>query len=146
MSLFRHAPEGLPARLTAPGGRVEPRLPAVANARLVPDEEPDHHVDARVPPCDPVRLAQPARLLRPRDAEASIGRIRLIPVLGDPEVLRPVEPLQLAEQLVDVPERDRSRPGRRLARRLAGMLVVGVVRVDVEARAGPLEAAEEDER
>ena len=68
---------------------LEAGLPA-RRVRLVAHEEPEHHVDARVLARDRIRLRQVLRLLRLRDAERLVGRIRLIAVLGDPEVLRPV--------------------------------------------------------
>src|SRR5205085_11292053 len=80
------------------------------------------------------------------DAEGPIGRVRLVPVLRDPQVLRPVQLLDQPEQDADVPERDRVAV--RLRRRgLALRAVVGMVRVDVEAAHPVLLArAEEDER
>ena len=61
---------------------------------------------------DPVRLRQVARLVRARDAEDPVGRVRLVAVLGDPDPLVAVEARHLADQEVDVAERDR---GRRVA-------------------------------
>src|SRR5262245_8770235 len=55
-ALLLHPAEGLPARLAASCGRVEAGLPAVSDPRLVPHQEPDHHVDARIPAGDRVRL------------------------------------------------------------------------------------------
>src|SRR5215204_1157868 len=62
-ALLAHSAERRPGRLTAAGHRVQPRLPPVADARLVPHEEPDHHVDAAVSAGDCERLRQPAGLL-----------------------------------------------------------------------------------
>src|SRR5215211_6563131 len=80
--LLTHLAERLPGRLPSTGGRVEPRLPAVSDPRLVLDEEPDHHVDPRMRARDRERLRQIARLLHERDAENPVRRIRLVAVLG----------------------------------------------------------------
>ena len=56
-----------------------------------------------------VRLAQVGRLLRVRDAEDPVGRIRLVAVLGDPDPLVAVQPRELADEHVEVAERHRRR-------------------------------------
>ena len=60
----RKRDERVPARLLLAGGRLETGLPA-AEGGLVLDEEPEHHVDARVLARDRVGLLQVQRLLRP---------------------------------------------------------------------------------
>ena len=79
-------------------------------------EEPEHHVDPRVLARDRVRLLHVQRLLRPADSEDRlVGRVRLVAVLRDPEVLRPVELRDQRDQQVHVPDLD---PPRVCARRL----------------------------
>src|SRR5437764_6402381 len=130
----RDPEECVPGRLLLAAHRLEAGLPA-AQVRVVLDEEPEHHVDARVLPRDRVSLRQPLRLRRHADAEVPVGRIRLVAVLGDPQVLRPVELGQLGNEDVDVAELD---PALRLAgwherRRLLRRRVIRLVRVLVEA-------------
>ena len=86
--------------------------------RLVLEQEPEHHVDARVLARDRERLRQVERLLRPRDAEERVGRVRLVAVLGDPDPLVAVELRDQRDQVADVAERDR---GRRCALRRDGL-------------------------
>ena len=102
---------------------------------------------------DPVGLRQVAPLVRERDAEDPVGRVGLVAVLGDPEALVPVETRHLADEQVDVAERDRrgcvavDAGRRRRARRLARGAVVRVMGVGVEAlRAGLLHRAHERQR
>src|SRR5215217_6117016 len=96
-------------RLRLPAVRVEAGLPE-PNGLLVAEEEPEHHVDARVPARDLEGLLQVSRLLLVGDAEVLVLRRRLIAVLGDPERLPTVEPRELGDQVVDVPERHGRRP------------------------------------
>src|SRR5919198_5218818 len=76
--------EGEVGGLTLARGREEARLPA-REPGLVPKEEPEHHRDARISPCDCVRLRQIARLLGPADPEERVRRLRLVAVFGDPD-------------------------------------------------------------
>src|SRR5436190_6491947 len=129
-------------RLALAAGREEAGLPA-REPRLVPEQEPEHHRDARVAPGDLVRLRQVTRLLDPAHAEERVGRLRLVAVLGDPELLRPVQPAEELRQHADVSQRDRVRPRLR-RRRLRRLPVVRVVRPHVEvAEAVMLDLAEE---
>src|SRR5664279_1168881 len=84
--------ERAPRRLLLAGDGLEARLPA-PEVRLVAHEEPEHHVDPRVLACHCVGLLHVERLLGPADAEARlvVWRVRLVAVLRDPEMLRPVE-------------------------------------------------------
>src|SRR5207244_13287563 len=93
--LVWQASEGVVRRLALAAGREEAGLPA-GKPRLVPEQEPEHHRDARVLPGDRIRLRQVARLLGPAHAEERVWRPRLVTVLGDPEPLRPI---QLSEEL-----------------------------------------------
>ena len=123
-------------------------------AGLVAHQEPEEQVDPRVEARIAVRLAQVLRLLRQRDAEEPVGRVRLVAVLGDPDPLVSVEPRQLSDQDVEVAERDRGRRCAALGRRRGGVRgvsllhpVVRVVRVGVEARRAPaLHPAQERQR
>src|SRR5512133_3098865 len=100
----RYLQERVERRLFLARVRHYARLPTVRDVRVVLQQEPEHHVDARIRPRDRVRLRQVTRLLRPGDAEEPVGWIRLVAVLGDPQVLRAPERRELGEQGVDVPE------------------------------------------
>src|SRR5262249_27447406 len=56
---------------------------------LVADQEVDQQVDPGSLVNAPGRLGQIARLERGRDPPVHVGRIRLVGVLGQPDVLRP---------------------------------------------------------
>ena len=74
-------------------------LPAVVHEPpLVAEQEPEEHVDARMPLRDPERLRQVLRLLAPRDAEELVRRVRLVAVLGDPDPLVAVEARHLSDR------------------------------------------------
>src|SRR5829696_2426340 len=144
--LARKPLEGLERRLPLTAKCQEPRLPA-AEGTLVTQEEPQHHVDARVLAGDPVGLAEIRGLLRVRDAEKTVGWPRLVAVLRDPDALLAVEPRQLLDQIVDVPQPDGGFRLRPRPRRLARLAVVRVVRIRVEAlHPGALGRAEERHR
>src|SRR5919109_599980 len=144
--LLGHSPKCGEAGLAPAGDPEETGLPPVPDPRLVPEQEPDHHVDARVAPGNREGQSQVARLLRERDAEEPVRRLRLVAVLRDPEPLVPVQASELPDQLVDVPERDRAGARWRLVGRLVRMPVVRMVRIGVEAGAGALQATQKDER
>src|SRR5204863_9401520 len=116
--------------LALAAGGEEAGLPA-REPRLVPEQEPEHHRDARVAPGDRIRLRQVLRLLGPAHAEERVGRLRLVAVLRDPELLRPVLPAEELGQHADVAQRDRLRPRER-RRRLRRLAVVRVMRPPVE--------------
>src|SRR5215210_2051837 len=140
------AAEDVVRRLLATARRHEARLPA-REVALVAQQKPDEHLDARVLARDRERLRQVLRLPLQRDAEDAIRRVRLVAVLGDPDRLAPVEARHLADQDVDVAERDR-RPRRRpRAWRLGRPSVVGLMRVGVEAACTrALQRLQEEER
>src|SRR5512133_4124259 len=98
--LVWQAPESVVRRLLLAGRREEAGLPA-AEAAFVAEQEPEHHRDPRISACDRVRLRQVLGLLRPRDPERPVRRARLVAVLGDPELLVPVELGQQLRQLAD---------------------------------------------
>src|SRR4051812_3835601 len=81
------AAERRKCRLSLATHRDHAGLPAVLHAAVVAQEEPDQHVDLRALPHHRDRLGEVLRLLRVRDAVDGVGRLRLVPVLGDPEVL-----------------------------------------------------------
>ncbi len=114
---------------------------------LVPDQEPDDHVDSPCPPGNREGLVNVLRLRRVADAELPVGRARLVAVLGDPEPLLPApEAVDLLDQHADVPERDRLLGGRDGAGPLEPARVIRVVRVGVEAlEAGTAQPRHEDE-
>ena len=79
----------------------------------------------------------------------TVGRVRLVAVLGDPDALVAVELRQEPGQVADVPERDRIRPPFATARRRRpdGLDVVRMVRPRVERlQAVRLHGAQERER
>src|SRR5712691_5443549 len=130
----------------------QPGLPA-GERGLVADQKPDHHVDPRILARDRESLCQVLGLQSPGDAELGIGRVGLVAVLGDPELLRAIEPRDLGRQRVDVRQRDRGRcvaraGRRRLGRRGLGRhAVVRVVRVGVEGlHPGSLRGVQECDR
>ena len=86
----RSVRKALEGRRRASSGRggLEARLPA-GEVRLVPEQEPEHQLDARVPAGDGEGLRQVRRLLRPGDAEEPVRRVCLPAVLGDPDRLGP---------------------------------------------------------
>src|SRR5579864_7756542 len=129
----RDLDEGVPGGLLLAGDGLQAGLPA-AEVWLVLDQEPQEHVDARVLPRHRVDLRQVRRLLRPAHAEGRVGRIRLVAVLGDPEMLRAVQLRDLGEQHVDVPHLDAARvlARRHERRRLVRRCVVRMMRVHVE--------------
>ena len=146
--LVWQATERVVRGLLLPAVRLEARLPA-CEPLLVTQEEPRHQADAGVPAGDRERLGEVLRLLRPRDAEVRVGRPGLVAVLGDPELLGPVELRQQADQDVDVPELDRGSLLRRRARALGRPAVVRMVGIDVEMLAAQpvaLERREERQR
>src|SRR6185437_1772650 len=108
-------PEGVVCGLLLAGGREQAGLPA-AQAALVAEQEPEHHRDPRISACNRVRLRQVLGLLGPRDPERPVRRACLVAVLGNPELLVPVELGQQLRQLADVPERHHGL-GLRLRRR-----------------------------
>src|SRR5438034_5989632 len=125
--LVWQSPECEVRRLLLAHGGEEAGLPA-AEPALVAKQEPEHHRDPRVRARHLVGLRQVLGLLGPGDAEEPVGRTRLVAVLGDPELLVPVETGQEPGQLVDVRERDDSALRLRLGRRrLAGIAGVRVV-------------------
>ena len=127
----RQAGEDAEGRLLLPGCGQEAGLPSDREIRVVAEHEPEHQVDARVLASDRERLAQIARLLRPRDAEEAVGGIRLPAVLGDPDALLAPELVHGGDERVDVSELHRSAAGTRRGR-LARPAVVRVVRLGVE--------------
>src|SRR5688500_7735877 len=70
--LFPDAPECAPGRLLAARDREEPGLPALADTAIVLEEEPEHHVDARMPPDLGERQCDVAGLRREADAESTV--------------------------------------------------------------------------
>src|SRR5262245_3925606 len=140
------ATEGVEGRLSLSTHGDDARLPSVADPAVVAEEEPDQHVDAWVLADYRNGLRHVLGLLRVRDAEDPVGRLGLVAVLGDPEVLPRIEPREQREERVDVPEGHRCRSLRRRRRSLARPAVVRMVRIDVEARVGLLQGPEEDER
>ena len=76
---------------------------------------------------------QEARLLRRGDAEIVVGRIRLVAVLVQPDLLVAVEPGHLGDERVEVAEGDRRRAGRSRRRRLRRAARIRMVSVGVEA-------------
>src|SRR5688572_33155373 len=110
-------PEGRERRLPLPAVGVEAR-PPVPHRLLVADQEPEHHVDARMPSSDPERLPQVGGLLLVGHAEELVLRRRLVAVLGDPQPLLAVEPGELPDEVVDVAEHDRRVRLRATGRRL----------------------------
>jgi hypothetical protein len=102
---------------------------------LVADQEPDQHVDAGIGPRRGDVAAQLLRLIREAHALEAVGRVRLQPVLGDPEVqvLAREGRVEALDQARQVGEGDVVRPGQ-LSGLLAHVRAVRVVRVDVERR------------
>src|SRR6185503_18538908 len=117
--LVLQGPKGEVRRLPLARGGEEARLPP-GEAGLVLDQEPDHHLDARVLPRNRVRLRQVPRLRVPGDPEGAIRRAGLVAVLRNPDRLLAVEPGQLLRQVTEVAQDDRVLPsglgGRRLGR------------------------------
>src|SRR5215210_2369185 len=133
-------------RLRLPRVRIEAGLPE-ADSLLVADQEPEHHVDARVLARDRECLLHVRGLLLVRDAEVLVLRRRLVAVLSDPEWLPAVQPRDLGDQVIDVPERERRVRLRAGGRRLAAAAVVRMVGVSVEAlRAHAPQRADERKR
>src|SRR5439155_17000075 len=89
-TLMRQQAEGVEGGLPFAAGGEQPRLPA-GEPGLVAEQEPAHQRDPRVLARDRERLLQVLGLLRIRDAEVVVRRPGLVAVLGDPEVLVPVE-------------------------------------------------------
>src|SRR3954466_1645064 len=81
--------EGRPGRLELPvrerETRLEPGCERLARD-LVPDQEPQQHVDARIRARRGHVAAELLRLHGEADALESIRRVRLQPELGDPEL------------------------------------------------------------
>src|SRR5207253_7586068 len=104
--LVLQRPEGRVRGLALTLGGEEARLPP-REARLVLDQEPDHHLDTRVRAGDRVRLREVLRLRPPRDAEDAIRRASLVAVFGDPDRLLPVEPGQFSDEITEVRSEER---------------------------------------